>query len=109
MTPRSRSENCPGSSLWSWVGTSVLIAALTWLPLSGCAPSATWNLRAAHQRNTAQSRLKYELALQHFQSGRTQAAIENVNEAISAHPESPDQFLLLAQCHIELGQFVSAR
>lgn len=109
MALRSRFADRRCASLRSWLGTGAVIVALFCLSITGCTTIIRKNIQTKHQRTAAQSRLKYELALQHYKGGRTDTAIENVNEAISAHPSSPDQFLLLANCHIELGQFVSAR
>ncbi len=93
----------------SWLGIGGLVSFLGCLPLSGCATLFSHHREFKQQAGLAQSRVKYELARQQFLSGRTEMAIETVTEAIRTNPTSTDQLLLLAQCNIELGQFVSAR
>ena len=89
----------------------VLVVA-GWLLLigqSGCA-SHTNRRAAAEQRwNQVRARIKYDLASQQFERGRTETAIETLSEAISANPSSADPLLLLAHCHLEQGRLVSAR
>ena len=49
--------------------------------LAGCASNGQKRSATTVDRTPAQSRLKYELALQHFNGGRTNEAIQTINEA----------------------------
>ncbi len=109
MTMPNPPKRYPLSFIRAWLRPSALLVIIAGLSFLGCSTGGMKRVTAKPSRAPAQSRLKYELALQHYEGGRTAEAITTIKEAISAHPKSTRQHLFLAQCYIELGKFVSAK
>lgn len=53
--------------------------------------------------------MHYQLAVQQFERGQIDAAIDTITEAIAADDSSAEQYLLLAHCRLEQGKLASAR
>jgi len=107
---RKRSCLCNGGPApnlrWVIALTGVLLLVL---PFVGCTSHAQRRVEAGQRWNHVRARVKYQLALEQFEREDVTGAVETVNEAIAADPESADQFLLLTRCYLEQGKYVSAR
>ncbi len=103
-----RSSSCHGGLVPNLTRAVMIAGLLLFIPQSGCMSHTHRRVQAEQRWNQVRARIKYELASQQFERGRTETAIETVNEAIAADPSSADQFLLLAHCNLEQGRLVSA-
>jgi len=91
----------------TYVAAGFVLTAAALLP--GCASHVDRKAEATNRWNQVRARMKYDLALEQYERGRADTAIETVNEAIAADPTSSQSHLLLAQCYLEQGKIVSAR
>ncbi|MBU0716764.1 MAG: tetratricopeptide repeat protein [Planctomycetes bacterium] len=104
-----RPSSCRGGLTPNLTRAVVIASLLLVLPQFGCTSHSDRRVQAERRWNQVRARIKYDLASQQFERGRTETAIETVSEAIAADPSSADQFLLLAHCNLEQGKLVSAR
>ncbi len=107
--PRERSLTDASGSTSPLVRAAVIAGLLLAVPHAGCVSHSQRRVEAERRWNHVRAQMKYELASQQLQRGRIETAIETVNEAIAADPSSADMFLLLARCHLEKGELVSAQ